>query len=226
VIIDPGHGGKDQGAAGLFDMLEKDVTLDIAKRVARELRREGIDVKLTREEDRFVPLNKRTEFANENRGDLFVSVHANSFRDATINGFECYLLNPARTERAVNVASKENAVVELEASDFEYQDLTEENHILLTMATAQYLKDSETWAALTLQEAKEKAGLESRGVDQAGFYVLMGASMPAILVESGFLTNPTDARNLASERGRQRIAEAVSSSIIRMKNTMEATASR
>jgi N-acetylmuramoyl-L-alanine amidase len=226
VIIDPGHGGKDQGAAGLYDLLEKDITLDIAKRIVRELRREGIDAKLTREEDKFVPLNKRTEFANENRGDLFVSVHANSFRDATIQGFECYFLNPARTERAVDVASKENAVVELEASDFEYQDLTEENHILLTMATAQYMKDSETWAGLTLQEAKDKAGLESRGIDQAGFYVLMGASMPAILVECGFLTNPSDARNLASERGRQKIADAVSTSITKMKSAMEATASR
>jgi N-acetylmuramoyl-L-alanine amidase len=124
------------------------------------------------------------------------------------------------------VALKENAVVELESNDHEYQEMTEANHILLTMATAQYMKDSETWASLTLDEAKERAGMTVRGLDQAGFYVLMGASMPAILVECGFLTNPVDARNLSAERGRQRLSEAVSAAVLKMKRTMEATASR
>ncbi|RQV99313.1 N-acetylmuramoyl-L-alanine amidase, partial [bacterium] len=226
VIIDPGHGGKDPGASGLYDLVEKNVTLDIAKRVARELRQAGIDVKLTRDTDRFMPLKDRSEFANENRGDLFVSIHANSFRDASIGGFECYFLSPARTERAVEVALKENAVVELESSDHEYQELTEANHILLTMATAQYMKDSETWAGLTLDEAKEKAGLSVRGLDQAGFYVLMGASMPAILIECGFLTNPADARVLSAENGRQRLSESIATAVLKMKRNMEATASR
>ncbi|MBU0690821.1 N-acetylmuramoyl-L-alanine amidase [bacterium] len=226
VIIDPGHGGKDPGASGLYDLVEKNVTLDIAKRVARELREAGIDVKLTRDTDRFMPLKDRSEFANANRGDLFVSIHANSFRDASIGGFECYFLSPARTERAVEVALKENAVVELESSDHEYQELTEANHILLTMATAQYMKDSETWAGLTLDEAKEKAGLSVRGLDQAGFYVLMGASMPAILIECGFLTNPADARVLSAENGRQRLSESIATAVLKMKRNMEATASR
>ena len=226
VIIDPGHGGKDPGAAGLYDLVEKNVTLDIAKRVARELQNAGIEVKLTRDKDRFMPLKDRTEFANTNRGDLFISIHANSFRDPSIGGFECYFLSPARTERAVEVALKENAVVELETTDHEYQELTEENHILLTMATAQYMKDSETWASLTLDEAKQKAGLQTRGLDQAGFYVLMGASMPAILIECGFLTNPADARTLSAESGRQRLSESITAAVLKMKQTMEATASR
>lgn len=226
VIIDPGHGGKDPGATGLYDLVEKNVTLDIAKRIARELEQSGIDVKLTRDADRFMALKDRTEFANANKGDLFVSIHANSFRDASIGGFECYFLSPARTERAVEVASKENAVVELESSDHEYQELTEANHILLTMATAQYMKDSETWASLTLDETRENTGLSVRGLDQAGFYVLMGASMPAILVECGFLTNPADARTLSAENGRQRMSESIASAILKMKRNMETTASR
>ena len=94
------------------------------------------------------------------------------------------------------------------------------------MATAQYLKDSETWAALTIEQAEDLAGLNVRGVDQAGFYVLMGASMPAILVECGFLTNPTDARTLSSEQGRRRLAQSISNAILKMKRSMEATAVR
>jgi N-acetylmuramoyl-L-alanine amidase len=171
-------------------------------------------------------LKDRTEFANRNRGDLFISIHADSYRDASIGGFECYFLSPAKTDRAIEVALKENSVVDLESASHAYQDLTEENHILLTMATSQYMKDSETWAALTVEETEDLARMKVRGVDQAGFYVLMGASMPAILVECGFLTNPGDAITLTSERGRQRLARSISTAIFKMKRTMEATAAR
>ncbi len=226
VIIDAGHGGKDPGAKGLYDLEEKTVTLDIAKRLAGMLKDEGIASRMTRTEDRFLELHERTKFANENQGDLFVSIHCNSFHNPNVGGFETYFLKPAKSERAVEAATRENSVVKLESGSGEYQDLTEENHILLTMATSQYMKDSEVWAANAIKHLGEKTGLEVRGVDQAGFYVLMGASMPAILVECGYLSNPDDAKLLATERGRQQIAVALLESVKKMKVQLESSASR
>lgn len=226
VIVDPGHGGKDSGARGLYNLFEKDATLDIGKRLSRLLSARGLKVELTRSNDRFISLQDRTQFANEKRGDLLVSIHCNSSRSADSRGVEAYFLKPARTERAVEVAVRENDVVKLENSAAQYQDLTQDNYILLTMATSQYMRDSEAWAAHIVRLASTSVGLEPRGVDQAGFYVLMGASMPAVLVECGFLTNPDDAKILVSERGRQRIAEALAESVLRMKSHLEGSASR
>lgn len=226
VIIDAGHGGKDPGAKGLYGLDEKTLTLDIAKRLSTLLRERGVNCTMTRDDDSFLELHQRTELANKERGDLLVSIHCNSFKDPNIRGLETYFLKPARSERAVDVALRENAVVGLEGDVSKYQDMTEENYILLSMATAQYMKDSETWAASTLSLLKEKTGIEARQVDQAGFYVLMGASMPAILVECGYLSNPDDAKFLASERGRTKIAEGLAESIAKVKVSLESAASR
>jgi len=226
VVVDPGHGGKDSGARGLYNLLEKDITLDIARRLARLLGQRSLNAELTRSGDRFVSLQERTRLANEKQGDLLISIHCNSSRRPESRGVEAYFLKPARTERAIEAAMRENDVVKLENGDAQYQDLTQDNYILLTMATSQYMRDSETWAAHTVRTTATSVGLESRGVDQAGFYVLMGASMPAVLVECGFLTNPDDAKVLASERGRQKIAEALLESILRMKTGLEGSASR
>jgi N-acetylmuramoyl-L-alanine amidase len=226
VVVDPGHGGKDSGARGLYNLREKEVTLDIARRLARLLTEQGLNVELTRTGDRFVSLQDRTRLANEKHGDLFISIHTNSSRRPDSHGVEAYFLKPARTQRAIEAAMRENDVVKLENGEAQYQDLTQDNYILLTMATSQYMRDSETWAAHVVRLASSSVGLESRGVDQAGFYVLMGASMPAVLVECGFLSNPDDAKVLASERGRQRIAEALLESVLRMKTNLEGSASR
>lgn len=226
VIIDAGHGGKDPGAKGLYGLEEKTLTLDIAKRLQSALTSKGIRCALTRSEDEFKELHERTEFANQQQGDLFVSIHCNSFKDPNIRGMETYFLKPAKSERAVEAALRENSVVELERDASKYQELTEENYILLTMATAQYIKDSESWAASALGLMREKTGVEARQVDQAGFYVLMGASMPAILVECGYLSNPDDAKFLASERGRMKIAEGLAESIAKVKMSLESAASR
>jgi N-acetylmuramoyl-L-alanine amidase len=226
VVVDPGHGGKDSGARGLYNLREKEITLDIARRLARLLTEHGLNVELTRTGDRFVSLQDRTRLANERHGDLFISIHTNSSRRPESEGVEAYFLKPARTQRAIEAAMRENDVVKLENDATQYQDLTQDNYILLTMATSQYMRESETWAAHVVRLASSSVGLESRGVDQAGFYVLMGASMPAILVECGFLSNSDDAKVLASERGRQRIAEALAESVLRMKNSLEGSASR
>ena len=226
VIVDPGHGGRDSGARGLFGLIEKDLTLDIAKRLVSNLQINGVTAELTRDQDSFVPLSERTQYANAKHGDLFVSIHINSSTDSNARGIETYFLKPARTQRAIEVALRENGVVELEDNNSEYKELTDQNYILLTMATSQYLKDSEKWAALSLNLAKKNTGLTMRNVDQAGFYVLIGASMPAILFECGFLTNPGDAHFLATEPGRQKLADALSESIMNMKTTLEASITR
>lgn len=221
VILDPGHGGKDPGGKGLFDLIEKEVTLDVARRAETLLQKAGIPVTITRKDDKFLTLGERTRQANAEAGDLFLSIHCNSYTDPMIGGAECYILKPAKSERAIEVASVENQVVELEREAEQYEQLTEENYILLAMATSQYLRDSERWAEVLLDELTHSAGVSSRGVDQAGFYVLMGASMPAILLECGYLSNPEDARVLGSERGRQKVAEAITASIVKMKAEME-----
>lgn len=226
VIVDPGHGGKDPGAVGAGGIVEKQITLDIALKLARLLENHGIAARLTRVDDRFVSLRERARFANDERGDLFVSIHCNSARDTMIRGVETYFLKPARTERAIQAAMRENSVVELENGTASYPELTEENYILLTMATSQYIKDSETWAGKLLQEMSRAAEAETRGVDQAGFYVLMGVSMPSVLAECGYLSNPEDARILSSDPGRHKIAMGIMNSILSMKNTMEMSASR
>jgi N-acetylmuramoyl-L-alanine amidase len=226
VILDPGHGGKDPGAAGMGGMREKTITLDISKRLASLLEKKGIHALLTRSGDQFVSLQERTRFANQMQGDLFMSIHCNSNRDPSIQGVEAYFLKPARTAKAVDAAMRENSVVKLESDSREYRDLTEENYILLTMATSQYLKDSETWADRVIRQGMSVVGLSNRGVDQAGFYVLMGASMPAVLVECGYLSNADDAALLRSERGRQKMAEALMESILQMKKKLESSASR
>ena len=226
VIIDAGHGGKDPGAAGLFGLVEKTVTLDISRRLARQLENHGIKVAMTRDQDVFLPLHDRTSLANSQRGDLFLSIHCNSLKSPSPQGIETYFLKPARTERAVEAALRENEVVKLEEDVNSYQDLNENNFILLTMATSQYMKDSELWASLAQHEVSENTQLVARGVDQAGFYVLMGASMPAVLFECGYLSNPEDAKLLSSERGRQKIAEGLAESILKIKVALEASASR
>ncbi len=224
VILDPGHGGKDPGCNGLLDMDEKDIVLDIARRAETALKSKGIPVVVTRKEDRFLTLGERTRQANAEAGDLFISIHCNSYSDPAIGGAECYILKPAKSDRAIKVAARENQVVELERDAEQYEAMTEENYILLSMATSQYLHDSETWAEIVLEELKRDAGMNIRGVDQAGFYVLMGASMPAILLECGYLSNPDDVRMLGAERGRQRIADAITTSIVKMKTEMESAA--
>lgn len=224
VILDPGHGGKDPGCKGLLDIDEKDVVLDIARRAEMTLNSKGIPVVVTRKADRFLTLGERTRQANAEAGDLFISIHCNNYSDPAVGGAECYILKPAKSDRAIKVAARENQVVELEREAEQYEAMTEENYILLSMATSQYLHDSETWAEIVLDELKRDAGMNIRGVDQAGFYVLMGASMPAILLECGYLSNPGDARLLGAERGRQRIADAIATSIVKMKTEMESAA--
>ena len=222
VVLDAGHGGKDPGSQGKYGTKEKDVVLDITKRVGRLLEKNaGIKVVYTRDEDVFIGLIDRTKMANDANGKLFVSVHANSNPNRKIQGFETYLLRPGKSEDAIEVASRENAVIKLEEKTGQYDNLTGENLIMATMAQSMFMKESEDLAAIIQMELDKRLNTPNRGVKQAGFYVLIGASMPNVLVEVGYLSNPAEEKKLKQAVHKQRIAESIYEGIKHFKYSRE-----
>jgi N-acetylmuramoyl-L-alanine amidase len=207
IVIDPGHGGHDTGTIGPHGLLEKDLVLDVSRRLARLLdTRMGADVLLTRSEDTFVPLETRTAIANQEQADLFVSVHANSSRDADARGVETYYLNFTSSPDALEVAARENAVSE--KSIHELQDLVKK------IALKEKIEESHEFAsnvqqALHSSLAAKTSSIRDRGVKKAPFIVLIGANMPSILAEISFVSNPTDERKLRTPEYRQKIAESL-----------------
>jgi N-acetylmuramoyl-L-alanine amidase len=226
IVIDAGHGGYDPGTIGVGGVREKDVTLGIALKLGALIQKNLKDVKVvyTRKTDKFVELYRRGQIANEADGKLFISVHANSLRrkPSKTRGFEVYLLRPGRTEEAVAIAERENAVIELE-EDFEgrYEELTEENFILVAMAQSAHMRSSEQFAAIAQQTMAKYTGLPSRGVKQAGFYVLVGAAMPNVLIETGYLSNREDERFLKSSSGQKKVANSIYRAIKEYKEEYE-----
>jgi N-acetylmuramoyl-L-alanine amidase len=217
VVIDAGHGGKDPGAIGIDNLREKDVTLAIALKLGEILKKEMPDVKVvyTRKDDTFIDLYKRGKIANENDGKLFISIHCNSTKKkpSDVSGAEVYLLRPGRTEEAIEIAETENSVINYEENPKRYEKLTDENFILVSMAHSAYMKYSEKFAELLNKDFDLNLKLKSRGVKQAGFYVLVGASMPSVLIETGFISNKGDAKFLNSASGQKQLAESIFSSI-------------
>jgi N-acetylmuramoyl-L-alanine amidase len=214
IVIDAGHGGKDPGCIGVVGTREKNITLDVALKLGHliETNLKGVKVVYTRSSDKFVELYKRTDIANKAGGKLFISIHCNSMahKPSRMNGFEIYLLRPGRTEDAVNVAQQENAVIQLEEGYKEhYQDLTEEKFIIVTMAQSAYMKQSEQFAESSASSMAKRLRIRNTGVKQAGFFVLVGASMPNVLVELGYLSNRNEEQFLRSEKGQDRIADAL-----------------
>lgn len=206
VVIDPGHGGHDQGSAGPTGLLEKDVVLDVAIRlgelVANNL---GSEVIYTRTDDHFVPLEARTKIANDSRADLFVSIHANSSTIRSVSGVETYFLSFTTSKEALDVAARENATSE--RSVFELRDL------LQKIALQEKIDESRDFATRVNSALYRIWGpvgaTRNRGVKKAPFVVLIGASMPSILTEIGFLSNPRDEKELRKPETRQKIAEAL-----------------
>ncbi len=213
IVIDPGHGGKDPGAIGRYGTREKDVVLSIA-RYLKELFEEelNIEVLMTREDDRFVELRHRTEFANRNQAKLFISIHANANYNRKMRGVSTYFLGPGKTEEAREVATLENSVIRME-NESRYADLSQENFILSAMAQNVYVKESQELADIVQREISRTCGLRDIGVLQAGFYVLWGASMPNILVETGFISNPDEEKLLRSRSFQQKQASAIFRSV-------------
>ena len=213
IIIDPGHGGKDPGSVGYKGTKEKDIVLDVSKRLARKIQK-NLRVKtiLTRDEDVFIRLQDRTKFANTNEGDLFISIHVNSNESKKPYGFETYLLKPGRNQEAINVALRENSVIELEGNKFE--KLTDEQLIQATIAQSGFVQYSEKFAALIQEEIDKRVQSRNRGVKQAGFYVLMGASMPNVLIELGYISNPNEEKKLNSSSYRDMLATSIYYAIV------------
>lgn len=222
VVLDAGHGGKDSGTVGPYGLEEKFVTLDIARRVGNLLENHtAMKVLYSRDEDVFVPLWKRTRLANESKGKIFVSIHGNANPNHDVRGFETYILRPGKTEDAVEVAARENEVVKLEEQSSRYDNLTEDNFIVASLAQNSFMKESESLAAIIQEEMRKTLPSPDRGVKQAGFFVLVGASMPNALVEVGFLSNPHEEKQLRKPGYRQSIAEAIYQGIRRFKDKHE-----
>ena len=223
IVLDAGHGGKDPGTLGRRGTKEKDIALDITKRVGLLLEKNTkLKVIYTRREDVFIPIWERTKIANEANGKMFLSIHLNGNPNKTAYGFETYLLRPGKTEDAIEVAHRENEVIKLEdRSENKYRDLSGENLIIATMAQSVYMKESEELAAMIQEEMGKKVKSKNRGVKQAGFHVLIDASMPNVLIEAGFLTNANEERNLRKSNYRQIIANSIYRAIVKFRYSRE-----
>ncbi|MFP4392661.1 MAG: N-acetylmuramoyl-L-alanine amidase [Desulfohalobiaceae bacterium] len=221
VMIDAGHGGKDPGAVAA-GMLEKDITLRFAKILGEILEERGFEVKFTRETDTFLPLEERTALANSKKADLFLSVHANAHKNSKVSGFEVYYLNLAQNEDSVRVAARENAVSENKISDLQM--------ILTDLMLNSKIKESKNLANVVLSSSmdygKQFYSLNDNGVRRAPFYVLMGAKMPAVLLELGYLTNPRDRKNLQSYAYLKRLAWGMANGIEKYKKNIQEYASQ
>ncbi len=207
IVIDAGHGGHDGGSIGPGGMLEKDLVLDVAKRLGALVeQRLGCEVVYTRTDDTFIPLEQRTEIANDKHADLFLSIHANSSSLKTAAGVETYYLNFTTSKAALDVAARENATSE--KTVFELQDL------LQKIALKDKVDESREFAAriqssLYSMSARSSAPTRDRGIRKAPFIVLIGASMPSVLAEIGFISNPRDEAMMKRPEYRQKIAEAL-----------------
>ncbi len=210
IVIDPGHGGKDPGAIA-FGMKEKDIVLRVAKELAKRLRNDlHADIILTRESDHFLPLEERTAIANTNDADLFVSLHINAHPSPDIKGFETYFLNLSTNDEAMRVAARENATSTHQMSDLQdiLSDIMQNSKINESSRLAWQVHNS-----IETGLSAPPFVLKDMGVKQAPFYVLIGAEMPAILIEIAFISNSRDAKLLADEEFIRQLAINISSGI-------------
>ena len=210
IVIDPGHGGKDTGAVGPAGLAEKDVTLDVARRVARVLTDQGIAVLLTRDDDRFISLEERTARANAFSADLFVSIHCNASEGHGRHGVETYVLDTTRDEIALRIAARENATTRAASADLA--------SMLSSMRLADQAQRSTRFARLLERSAlsalrMKYADVGDGGVHVAGFYVLVGARMPSALFESSYISNPEEEQRLALADYRQILADAIANAV-------------
>lgn len=226
LVIDAGHGGKDPGARGTR-INEKEINLKVALELGRLVRQNHPDVKVvyTRETDRFVELDERANIANRNKADLFISIHTNSVkRGSSVRGTETYALGLARTDENLEVAMRENSAILWEDN---YQQRYEgfdpnstESYIIFEFMQNKHLEQSIQFAS-EVQKCFSEADRADRGVRQAGFLVLRKTSMPSVLVELGFISNPAEERFMRSESGQQRLAASIASAFDRYKQAFD-----
>lgn len=215
VVIDPGHGGVDPGRIGPGGLREKDVVLDVSRRLARVLAERGYEVRMTRTTDTLVNLAHRPKLANEWRGNrpgLFLSIHANGVTDQRVRGFETFFLSDARTEDERRVAEMENAAVAYETPN-RVVGTDDLDLILNNLRNDYYIRASHDLAGLVQDSFAAFHRGPNRGVKQAGFRVLVGAFMPAVLIELGFISNPTEERLLGSAPFQAQLATSIADAV-------------
>ncbi|MBN1353225.1 MAG: N-acetylmuramoyl-L-alanine amidase [Candidatus Omnitrophica bacterium] len=223
VVIDPGHGGKDPGAISRYGTREKDVVLDISKRIKKYLEKQGINVIMTRENDTFIPLYDRAEIANKRNANFFVSIHANASRHSRAKGVEVFYLSDATDDSARVLAAIENA-----SFKFEKEELVQDKKLstiatLMDMKMNENRRQSKELAYYMCNIISDNLCVKKRGVKGAGFAVLKRAQMPAVLIEVGFLTNRREESNLNNSAYKEKAAEAISQSILAYKKEYERT---
>ena len=215
VVIDAGHGGHDAGAIGLVKgVKEKDLNLTVAKRLAMKIQQNHPDVKvvLTRETDVFLPLQQRADIANKNHADLFISIHTNAAENRKAQGAETFILGTDRMEDNLDVAMRENAVMKLEDDQTVYQGFDPnsiESYIIFELMQNQYMDNSLVFAELVQNQFVGTLHRANRGVRQAAFWVLLQSACPSVLVEMGFVSNAEEEKWLASEDGKNSIANGI-----------------
>jgi N-acetylmuramoyl-L-alanine amidase len=221
VVVDAGHGGEDQGASGVRGLVEKELVLDVGRRLAARLRERDLRVVMTRDDDRFVPLEERFAIANDARGDLFISIHANATKDAGVSGVETFFLSvDASDDEARRVALLENQAFAAPGAIPNMGDPL--NAILGDLIASDYMKESNEFARLAHRHLAGAEANHSRGVKQAPFVVLQGVQMPSCLVEIGFITNPAEARRLRSSSERDHIAAAIVDAVVEFGHRFDA----
>lgn len=232
IVIDAGHGGKDPGTKGSYTK-EKDVALKVANLVGKYIEEniKGVEVIYTRKGDSLVELEKRPEIANSHNSDLFVSIHANSLPKGTpperkkeIKGVEVYVMGAQNTDRALEVAKRENSVILLEEDyekRYDFDPQSEESYILYNLTQSAYQKNSLILASLIDEQLKKRAGRKSYGVKQSSLYVLWNTAMPSVLVEVGYLSNPIEEKELNDPKVQAYIASGIYRAVKEYKKTID-----
>lgn len=226
IILDPGHGGKDPGAVGKISR-EKDIVLSIALKAGKYIQEMMPDVTVvyTRKTDEFIELHRRAKIANDNKADLFISIHCNANKSTTPHGAETYFMGMHKTAQNLEVAKAENAAILLEedySQSYEgFDPNSDEDYILLSMFQSNNIEQSLGMSSYMQQHLTGDAKREDRGVKQAGFLVLYKVAMPSILVEAGFISNAEEEKFLASDEGQEKIARAICDALKKYKSEFE-----
>jgi N-acetylmuramoyl-L-alanine amidase len=213
VVIDAGHGGKDPGAIGKSGLREKDVNLDIAKRLALLLKKEGIEVVMTRNTDTYIPLEKRVTIANGSRSDLFLSVHTNANRVRSLSGFEVYYVSPSVSDAQRALQASQQAVLNLDSSS--YSSLTGNLKAILWDMIYNYNRAEAITLAHSVCSIANRCLEADVRVKGARYYVLKGVRMPAVLIEVGYVSNSTEERFLKNHYYREKVAESIRDGLLR-----------
>jgi N-acetylmuramoyl-L-alanine amidase len=228
VVIDAGHGGKDPGAMGSIRK-EKDLVLSIALKLGDYIEKNfpEVNVIYTRKTDTLIPLYKRAEIANRNKADLFISIHINANENSAPHGTETYIMGPHKSKSNLEVAKKENSAILYEedySKTYEgFDPNSTESYIIFSLMQQTYLKQSANFASFIQKHFEQNTRLKNRGVKQAGFLVLYKTSMPRVLVEAGFLSNPNEEKYLNSEEGQKKLAFSIYEAFREYKQKLESS---